>query len=138
VNSPDQPVIPLPLKGFIMNSRTLATALVLAASAVAGNAFADDITVDTTPFVSSKSRAEVQADLAQFKQAGTSPWSTQYNPLRSFASNTSRAEVTAQYLASRDQVAALNGEDSGSAYLAQYRVRNTVTTLAGQPQSNAQ
>jgi hypothetical protein len=128
----------LPLKGFIMNSRNIATAVVLAASAFAGAAFADDITVDTTPFVSSKTRAEVQADLTQFKNAGTSPWSTQYNPLRSFKSDTSRAEVTAQYVASRNQVAALNSEDSGSAYLAQARVRNTGTTLAGQPQNGAQ
>ena len=94
--------------------------------------------MDTTPFVSSKSRAEVQAQLMQFKQAGTSPWSMQYNPLRSFKSSTTRAEVTAQYIDARDQVAALNAEDSGSAYLAQYRVRNTGTTLAGQPQRNAQ
>lgn len=121
-----------------MISRKLATALVLAAAAAAGNAFADDITIDTTPFVSSKSRAEVQAELAQFKQAGTSPWSIQYNPLARFASNTTRAEVTAQYVASRDQVNALTGEDSGSAYLAHYRVRNTGTTLAGLPQTNAQ
>lgn len=119
-------------------NRKLATALVLAAAAVAGNAFADDITVDTTPFVSAKSRAEVQAELGQFKQAGTSPWSIQYNPLAGYKSQTSRADVTAQYLASRNQVAALTSEDSGSAYLAQYRVRNTGTTLAGQPKTNAQ
>jgi hypothetical protein len=121
-----------------MNSRNIATALVVATAAFAGTAFADDITVDNTPFVSSKSRAEVQADLAQFKQAGTSPWSIQYNPLRTFKSGTTRAEVTAQYVNSRDAVAALNSEDSGSAYLAHYRVRNTGTTLAGQPLTNAQ
>jgi hypothetical protein len=120
-----------------MISRNIATALVLATAAFAGTAFADDITIDTTPFVSSKTRAEVQADLLQFKQ-GTSPWSMQYNPLRTFKSGTTRAEVTAQYVNSRDQVAALNSEDSGSAYLAQYRVRNTGTTLAGQPLTNAQ
>jgi len=42
--------------------------------------------------------------------------------------------VTAAYIASRDQVAAFTGEDSGSAYLAQAS-RRTVseTTLAGQP-----
>jgi hypothetical protein len=119
-------------------NRKLATALVLAAAAAAGNAFADDITIDTTPFVSSKTRAEVQGELGQFKRAGTSPWSMQYNPLAKFTSDTSRADVTAQYLASRIQVAAFNSEDSGSAYLAQYRVRNTGTTLAGLPQRNAQ
>ena len=121
-----------------MNSRKLATALVLAATAVAGSAFADDITVDTTPFASSKSRAEVQAEIKQFQRAGTSPWSIQYNPLRSFKSDTTRAQITAQYVDSRDQVAALNSEDSGSTFLAQHRVRSTGTTLAGQPQRNAQ
>lgn len=121
-----------------MNSRKLATAFVLAATALAGNAFADDITVDTTPFVSSKSRAQVQAEITQFQRAGTSPWSIQYNPLRSFKSDTTRAEVTAQYVDSRDQVAALNSEDSGSAYLAQHRVRTSGTTLAGQQQTSAQ
>jgi len=113
-----------------MNSRTIASALVLAATAFAGTAFADDITIDNSKFVSAKSRAEVQAELAQFKQAGTSPWSTQYNPLKTFKSTATRAEVTAQYIASRDAVNALNGEDSGSTYLAQHRVRNTGTTLA--------
>jgi hypothetical protein len=119
-------------------NRKLASALVLAAAAVAGNAFADDITIDSTPFVSSKSRAEVQAELGQFKQAGTSPWSIQYNQLAAFKSGKSRDEVTAEYVASRNQVAAFNAEDSGSAYLAQNRVRNAGTTLAGQPQGNAQ
>ena len=113
-----------------MNSRNIATALVLAATAFAGTAFADDITVDNTAFASSKTRAEVQAELAQFKQAGTSPWSIQYNPLKNFKSTASRADVTAQYIASRDQVNALTSEDSGSTYLAQHRVRNTGTTLA--------
>ncbi len=121
-----------------MISRNIATALVVATAAFAGTAFADDITIDNTPFASSKTRAEVQADLLQFRNAGTSPWSIQYNPLRTFKSDTTRAQVTAQYVNSRDQVAALNSEDSGSAYLAHYRVRNTGTTLAGQPLTNAQ
>jgi hypothetical protein len=120
-------------------NRNIASALVIAAAAVAGNAFADDITIDNTPFVGSKTRAEVQAELSQFKRAGTSPWSTQYNPLAKFQSTKSRADVVAEYTAARNEVAALNGEDSGSAYLAQYAGRrvNASTTLAGQPQ-NAQ
>ena len=119
-------------------NRNIASALVIAAAAVAGNAFADDITVDTTPFVSSKSRAEVIAELGPFKKAGTSPWSTQYNPLAKFQSQTSRAQVTAAYVADRDAVAALSSEDSGSAYLAANRSLNVGTTLAGQPARNAQ
>ena len=40
-------------------NRNIAIAI-LAAAAATGNAFADDITIDTTPFVSSRSRTEVQ------------------------------------------------------------------------------
>jgi hypothetical protein len=126
------------LKEDTMN-RNIASVLAISAAAFAANAFADDITIDNTPFVGSKTRAEVQADLTQFKRAGTSPWSTQYNQLAKFQSAKSRADVTAEYTAARDEVAALNGEDSGSAYLAQYAGRraDASTTLAGQPQ-NAQ
>jgi hypothetical protein len=122
-----------------MTSKLAFSALVLAA-AFAGSAFAEtpNAGVVNDNFVSSKSRAEVQADLAAYKQAGVNPWSIQYNPLRSFRSTTTRAEATADYLAARDQVNALNSEDSGSAYLAQMRVTGVPpTTLAGQPR-NAQ
>jgi hypothetical protein len=118
-------------------NRKLAATLVLAAAA-AGNAFADDITIDTTPFASARSRVEVQAELGQFKKAGPSPWSIQYNPVASFKSGKSRDQVTAEYLASRNQVAAFTAEDSGSAYLAQNRARTVGTTLAGQPKGSAQ
>lgn len=118
-------------------NRNIASVLAITAAALAGNALADDITIDTTPFTSSKSRTEVQAELGQFKRAGTSPWSTQYNQLAKFQSAKSRAEVVAEYTAARDEVAALNGEDSGSAYLAQNtgRQASPSTTLAGQPRN---
>lgn len=109
----------------------------LFALALSGNAFADDITIDTTPFVSSKTRAEVQAELTQFKKAGTSPWSIRYNPLASFRSTVSSEEVIAAYLASRSEVAAFSGEDSGSSYLTARTARSDGTTLAGQPRNNA-
>jgi hypothetical protein len=118
-------------------NRNIASALVIVAAADAGNAFADDITVDTTPFNSTKSRAQVQAELAQYKTAGVNPWSTQYNPLKQFKSALTREQVVAQYIADRDEVAALNSEDSGSAYLAQATGNgfNRSTTLAGTPRS---
>ena len=99
-------------------NRTFALSLVLAAAA-AGNAFADDITIETTPFVSTMSRAEVQAELAQARASGIDPWAQDYDHLAGFRSERSRAEVTAEYTAERDIVAALNGEDSGSMHLAQ-------------------
>ena len=63
------------------------------------------------------------------------PWSTSYNPLRAFKSNVSREQVVADYVASRDVVAAINSEDSGSASLAQVYAQRTngSATLAGQP-----
>jgi hypothetical protein len=118
-------------------NRRIASAIVIAAAAVAGNAFADDITIDPAPFTSTKTRAQVQTELAQYKAAGINPWSTQYNPLKQFKSAKSRAEVVAEYVAARDEVAAFSGEDSGSAWLAQNRSQRGVrsTTLAGQPRN---
>lgn len=115
-----------------MNAKHIVSVALLAVAA--GSAFAETPTVVTEPFVSSASRAQVQAELAAYKQGGVNPWSISYNPLRSFNSTLTRAQVTADYVASRDAVAALTGEDSGSAYLAQAQGRNERgTTLAGQP-----
>ena len=68
-------------------------------------------------FVSAKTRAEVQTELAEYQKAGVNPWSTSYNPLKSFRSAKTRTEVTAEYLASRDEVHAFTSEDSGSEWL---------------------
>jgi hypothetical protein len=123
-------VLPTP-KEATMNRKTFAAALVLLASA--GSALADDISIDNTRFVSSKSRAEVQAELQQFQRAGVDPWAQDYNPLQSFASGKSRAQVTAEYVASRDEVAALTGEDSGATRLAARTPGVAAPVLAGQP-----
>jgi len=110
----------------------IASALLIAA---AGTAFAETPTVVNEPFVSTKSRAEVQAELFAYKQAGVNPWSMSYNQLAGFKSNASRQQVVAEYLADRDEVAAINGEDSGSAYLAQAFAQRAPTgpILAGHP-----
>ena len=93
-------------------------AAVAAGSAMAGTAYIGDIAVDTDSFSSSRSRAEVQAELAQYQQAGVNPWSRSYDPLKSFVSTKSRDQVAAEYVQAREQVAAFTREDSGSAYLA--------------------
>ena len=115
-----------------MNAKLALSSLVLAAT-FAGNALAETPTVVNENFVSGKSRAEVLAELASYKQAGVNPWSMSYNPLRSFQSATTREAVVAEYLASRNEVKALNGEDSGSVYLAQNRTVRATSTLAGTP-----
>jgi hypothetical protein len=108
-----------------MNSKAVLAVAAFAALASAA-ARADDITIDNTPFQSSRTRAEVQAELAHFRSSGVNPWSMQYNQLAGFNSGNTRAQVQAEYLAERNQVAAMSGEDSGSAYLRQHG-----TTLAG-------
>lgn len=111
-------------------------AIVLVLTAAAGGSFADDITIDTTPFVSTATRAEVQADLKAFKQSRVNPWSNRYDPLAQFSSQRTRADVTAEYTEARDEVAALNGEDSGSASLAAHGGHGApATSVAGQPRN---
>jgi hypothetical protein len=127
----DDALLVLPPRGSTMNRKTFAAALVLIASA--GSALADDITIDSNRFVSGKSRAEVQAELQQFQRAGVNPWAQDYNPLQSFASGKTRAQVSAGYLASRTEVAALSGEDSGAAWLAARASAVAGPVLAGQP-----
>jgi hypothetical protein len=83
-------------------------------------------------------RAQVQAQLADYQKSGVNPWSTSYNPLASFKGEKTRAEVTGEYLASRNAVAAMTGEDSGSAFLASNKAADASRQLAGQPVRNAQ
>ncbi|MBC5782353.1 DUF4148 domain-containing protein [Ramlibacter sp. USB13] len=118
-----------------MNAKLTLSALLLAA--FAGNALADDPTVVNEHFAGTKTRAEVNAELATYKAIGVNPWSMSYQPLKYFQSATTREAVVADYLASRGEVGALTGEDSGSAYLAQARTVMPVRTLAGTP-ANAQ
>lgn len=115
-----------------MNAKSLITAIALSAG-FAGAAFAEGPIQSNDVFVGSKTRAEVQAELSAYKQAGVNPWSTSYNPLKSFRSERSRAEVTAEYISSRAAVAAMTGEDSGASYLVARKQIGEVRHLAGQP-----
>jgi hypothetical protein len=104
----------------------------LAAAAAASNVvFAEDITIDARPFVSSRSPAETLAELRAFKASGVNPWSTSYNPLASFKSAKTRGEVQTDFLSSRNETSAFMGEDSGSAYLAAHSRVKAPTQIAG-------
>jgi len=111
--------------------RSVAASLLALAAAASGAAFADDITVDPHPFVPALARADVQAQLQQYKAQGVNPWSTSYNPLKQFAGSRTRADVTAEFLQARDEVAARNGEDSGSSWLAAQARRSVPPVMAG-------
>jgi hypothetical protein len=52
-------------------------------------------------------------------------------PSEPFVSSRTREEVRAEYIASRDEVAALNGEDSGALALAQQRDANSQLARTG-------
>ena len=115
-----------------MNAKLALSSLVLAAS-FAGNAFAEGPIYGNDVFTGSKSVAEVRAELDAYKKSGVNPWSTSYNPLKGFQSATTREAVTADYLAARNEVRALSGEDSGSSWLAQHRGAAVPTNFAGSP-----
>lgn len=100
---------------------TTAAAILAVAAIASGNAYADDITIDNTPFVGSRTRADVRAEVTG-QSAGpsnsSSEWAMQMNqPARLDSGYTSDA-AKAEYIAARDEVKALNAEDSGSSYFA--------------------
>jgi hypothetical protein len=124
-------------------TRNLASALAVAvgifaaaaaATIASGTAHAEDITVDKTPFISSRSRAEVQAEfLGQpaLARNGASEWSMQYNEVPVVKSTYTLDQVQAEYKSSRDYVSALNGEDSGSSYFLKGSIAPNATTMGG-------
>src|SRR5512133_3132432 len=91
-----------------------AAALAAAAAITSGKAYAADITIDDSPFVSTTSRAEGRAQL--MKGGSVTEWTLQFNDSRA-KTDYARGQARAEFLAARDEVRALNGEDSGSAYL---------------------
>ena len=98
-------------------NRNFAIAIVIAAAA-AGNAFAEGPIGDSTPFQSTASRAQVQSELAAFRASGINPWAQHYDQLSGFTSGKTRTQVTGEFMANRQEVAARTGEDSGSSAMA--------------------
>ena len=124
--------------------RNLASALAVAAAVLAttvasNKTYGDDITIDNTPFVSTKSRAEVQAELMNQRpqvRAAASEWLLQGNHAPRIQTTYTSEQAVAEYKVSRDLVRALNGEDSGSAYFIKSPVpygMNPGTTMGGPP-----
>jgi Domain of unknown function (DUF4148) len=112
--------------------------VIAAACAAAVPAFADDITIDPHPFVSTLTREQVRAETLEAMKQGSLNYGSGYDPLARYPApkgpGRTRAEVTAEYLASRNDVTAMNAEDSGSSYMSRMaatRVRPaTATELA--------
>lgn len=100
------------------------------AAALAGQSLAQDPAAWRNDFVSTMSPESVQAEFVAFKKAGVNPWSGTYDPLKYFTSTRSRDAVSADYAALRAEVAALTGEDSGSASMTVAGFRGTGAALA--------
>src|SRR3990167_3047735 len=93
---------------------TAAVAFAAAAVMTAGNAHADDITIETMPAVLSAPRAVIKAQALQ--RPATDEWTLQHNQVPLLESGLTAAQAKAQYAAARDEVRALTAEDSGSTY----------------------
>ena len=108
---------------------TTVAAAAIAASLVSFNTYAESPLIDSKPFVGSKTRAEVQAEL-KTPFVGGDPWALEY---RMVAGSSALAPDHARgaYKMSRDEVNALTAEDSGSAYLARLPVTHKTTAVMG-------
>lgn len=116
------------------NTLSLALAGVLALASLAAQAESPDPAGQyAISIASTRTRADVLAELKQFKQSGVNPWSIQYNQLAGFRSTRTQADVRAEFLANRDEAKAMTGEDSGSAYLASHKPINARDHFAGRP-----
>jgi hypothetical protein len=102
-------------------------AAALAAGILSSNAYADDITIDNTPFVGSMTRAQVSAEL-KVPYVGGYPWAGKYDMFQTKSAATTE-QVQSGYKMSRDEVSALTGEDSGSAYFKRTPARNASAVM---------
>ena len=106
-----------------------ATLAVLLAAASSGSAYADDITIDTMPAVLSAPRAVIKAEA--LKHPATDEWTLQHNRVPVLESGLTAAKAKADYAAARDEVRALNAEDSGSSYF--WKMPRSATSTMGAP-----
>jgi hypothetical protein len=105
-------------------------AAIAAAAAITNSAYAETPTIDNTPFVSSRTRAEVRAEITPgLLSAAGGELAFQSGSTPHFSSGMTRAQARAQYLAGRDEVSALSSEDSGSSYIARQTASRTVPML---------
>lgn len=105
-----------------------------AAMAWPRTASADDITIETQPFVSSRTRGEVQQELlgqARQVRAGATEWSLQQGAV--LKGQLTAPAVRADFVANRREVSALTAEDSGSSWLKMKPLPGSSTATMGGP-----
>lgn len=95
-------------------------------------AYADDITIETKPFVSSRTRTEVHDELlgqARQVRAGATEWSQQQGTV--LKGQVTVPEVRAEFVANRREVTALTAEDSGSSWFKMKPLAGSDTAVMG-------
>ena len=102
-----------------------------------GSALAESPGTLTEAFVSSRTRADVLAELAAFKKSGVNPWSIGYQPTHHRRSSTTREAVQMEAIVSRETTTALGAEDSGAVYLVRKREPGSVAALLAVQASEA-
>jgi hypothetical protein len=109
-----------------------AAAIIAATTIVTSDARADDITIDKSPFASSVDKAQVKADLLRRSEVRLygPDQDAHYNEIGPVRSNYTSAQARSDYIAARNQVQALDGEDSGSVYFGKMRPGGTEATRA--------
>jgi hypothetical protein len=117
----------------ILYAATVAAAA-LGATLMSGRAHAEGPIEVLPPFTGTFSRAEVQ-DEAIRNRDQLSSFANEYRMQRNatpvLQSGYTREEARSDFIASRDQVRAMTGEDSGSSYLGTHHARMPMaTTLA--------
>ena len=108
-------------------------AAAMAAALMSGNARAEGPIGDIRPMTGALSRDAVKAETLAHRQQLTSfasEYMQQHAGEVQVRSQRTREAVRAEYLAARDEVRAMNAEDSGSGYLALMNVRMPQRMLA--------
>jgi hypothetical protein len=127
-------------------NRDIASVLTLAAVGAAATAaalafaptpaYADDITVVSTPFVSSRTRSDVRDELMRqpsVLKSGGGEWALQYSDAAQPRSGYTSAQARSDYKAARGEVNALTAEDSGSSYLSTMKFHPRDAAVMGAP-----
>jgi hypothetical protein len=114
-----------------------ATAAAVAVALVSPrNAYAESTAEYTTPFTSTRSRAEVQAELmggSELLRTGSSEWAMQHNEPMALKSDETREHARAEYKFARQEVTAVTEEDSGSTYFQRQAMRVKASATMGGP-----
>jgi hypothetical protein len=129
-------------------TRNLASSLTIAATAAAiasmaiiaaGDARADDITLDSAAFVSNRTRADVVAETLDARRTSTTEWTLQQNQpvtmehVAASAAPLTREQVRADYGEARFISATFYAEDSGSSALWKMRAPAADSRTLGGP-----